>query len=77
MDAIENFKRKAIFFQARDLQLVPNDSKFCALSRGKISEQSNKYFFAIYKILKNFGWVNFAPPPPWALPLPYNSKIYI
>ena len=33
------------FFQARDLRPVPNDGKFCALSRGKISAQSNKYFF--------------------------------
>ena len=27
------------------MQPVPNDGKFCALSRGKISAQSNKYFF--------------------------------
>ena len=42
----KNFQK---FFQARDLRPVPNDGKFCALSRGKISAQSNKYFFAIYK----------------------------
>ena len=27
---------------------VPNDGKFSALSRGKISEQSNKYFFLLF-----------------------------
>ena len=49
-DLTKKFEKKfQKFFQARDLRPVPNDGKFCALSRGKISAQSNKYFFAIYK----------------------------
>ena len=45
-DLTKKFEKKfQKFFQARDLRPVPNDGKFCALSRGKISAQSNKYFF--------------------------------
>ena len=49
-DLIKKFEKKnQIFFQAIRLLLVTNDGEFCASSRGKISAQSNKYFFAIYK----------------------------
>ena len=45
-DLTKKFEKKfQKFFHARDLRPVPNDGKFCALSRGKISAQSNTYFF--------------------------------
>ena len=45
------------------MRLVPNDGKFCALSRGKISEQSNKYFFCYLQNFEKFWLGQFCPPP--------------